>query len=79
MAVCLWDRWQVPLPRGRECLVYFVLKAMFVYPQDFSNIYMAVSDYFCVLASLSSPEGISSILRAVGAVHASVCCCSLGP
>lgn len=65
MTVCLWDRWWVPLPRGREFLVYFVLKAMFVYPQDFSNGFVAVSDHFCVLASPSLPEGISSVLRAV--------------
>lgn len=43
MAVCLWDRWWVPLLRGSECLVCSVLKASFVYPQDFSNIFVAVS------------------------------------
>lgn len=65
MTVCLWDCWWVPLPRGREFLVYFVSKAMFVYPQDFSNVFVAASDHSCVLASPSLPEGISRILRAV--------------
>lgn len=54
MTVSLWDRWWVPLLRGSECLVCFVLKARFVYPQDFSNVFVAVS---ASLPEASAVEG----------------------
>lgn len=63
---------------GEKCLVYFVSKAVFVYLQLFSNIYVDVNDYFVCWQTPLQPN-IRTGLSAAGSCARQCVLPLLGP